>query len=497
MNELKLNAKWREILKLGKYHSNKESHPLYQNSYKSTIWLEKHKQLQKEAEILFATHQHLVDLKSNILERLAVDAAQAETQFSVAMTSHLEHLESLIELQKSRLETSLSNFSTDLMNLEMDFSHERTLILAKHHQDKAIATGILRRLDREFNESETDFKNEWNSLREDIKNKHLEEKHALRIQLDGTIEELWRQFQNALDQYTLNTEDRKKHFEELKAKDLKNSSEIDIQMKKLVQIQESIAHLKSKLNHNSQQHSYRIQSLSKQKQTLSKAFLQLKKHLYQIRTLHEDQLTKMIVKTSDVASNLENMKKVAENIINLAEFNAKLVDKDDLIVHQLFAQFHEANKDLGHDLPETADDSDMPETIKNIESFYVPYNKACLDILKLKHAIHYSKQYNAVYQTQLKSYIQGFTVNQDTLNHKNSLMMVNGKSNVQPTAKIGNKAPAVQDAQVIYQSYLKYAGSVWPTPFHSFSLPSMTLIRSWKCYQHDFPNHENDFKLHE
>lgn len=41
----------------------------------------------------------------------------------------------------------------------------------------------------------------------------------------------------ALDQYTLNTEDRKKHFEDLKAKDFKNSAEIDVQMKKLVQIQ--------------------------------------------------------------------------------------------------------------------------------------------------------------------------------------------------------------------------------------------------------------------
>ena len=58
----------------------------------------------------------------------------------------------------------------------------------------------------------------------------------MRMQLEGAVEELWRQFQEALRQYNSTTEDRKKHFEELKAKDMKSAQEIEMQMRKLQKI---------------------------------------------------------------------------------------------------------------------------------------------------------------------------------------------------------------------------------------------------------------------
>ncbi len=56
-------------------------------------------------------------------------------------------------------------------------------------------TSMLGRLEHEYTEAEADAKHEYQSLREDVKNKNLEEKHGLRIQLEGMLEELWRQFQ--------------------------------------------------------------------------------------------------------------------------------------------------------------------------------------------------------------------------------------------------------------------------------------------------------------
>ena len=66
---------------------------------------------------------------------------------------------------------------------------------------------------------------------------NLEEKHALRIQLEGTVEDLWRQFQQALKNYNETTEERKIAFENLKAKDEKSAKEIETQMRKLQRIQ--------------------------------------------------------------------------------------------------------------------------------------------------------------------------------------------------------------------------------------------------------------------
>jgi capsule polysaccharide export protein KpsE/RkpR len=94
-------------------------------------------------------------------------------------------------------------------------------------------------MEQDFQETEADAKHEYSSLKDDVKNKNLEEKHALRIQLEGTVEDLWRQFQAALNQYNASTEERKKQFEDLKQKDQKNAKEIEQQMKKLVKLQVS------------------------------------------------------------------------------------------------------------------------------------------------------------------------------------------------------------------------------------------------------------------
>ena len=91
-------------------------------------------------------------------------------------------------------------------------------LIAKHAKEKSDIMGIMGRMEHEFNETEADSKHEFSSIKDDIKNKNLEEKHSLRIQLEGTVEELWRQFQQALNQYTAATDERKKQFEDLKQK---------------------------------------------------------------------------------------------------------------------------------------------------------------------------------------------------------------------------------------------------------------------------------------
>ena len=55
----------------------------------------------------------------------------------------------------------------------------------------------------------------------------------MRVQLEMTVEDLWNQFQAALRNYQETTEERKKSFEELKAKDEKSAKEIEMQMRKL------------------------------------------------------------------------------------------------------------------------------------------------------------------------------------------------------------------------------------------------------------------------
>ena len=65
---------------------------------------------------------------------------------------------------------------------------------------------------------------------------NLEEKHALRVQLENKVDDLWLQFREALQNYNLTTEERKTAFEALKVKDERSAKEIESQMRKLQRI---------------------------------------------------------------------------------------------------------------------------------------------------------------------------------------------------------------------------------------------------------------------
>ncbi|KAH6582119.1 hypothetical protein BASA60_002133 [Batrachochytrium salamandrivorans] len=170
-------------------------------------------------------------------ETLAHDLVEAEEQYSTALQSHLINIDTLIDLQNARLLSLETQLEEDSRMLDIEFSSERkdTRLVSSsskthwrllklqslHAREKTEILEIMARAEHEFQEAEADARHEYSSIKDDVKNKNLEEKHALRIQLEGTVEDLWRQFQSTLNQYNSSTEERKRQFEELKQKDQK------------------------------------------------------------------------------------------------------------------------------------------------------------------------------------------------------------------------------------------------------------------------------------
>lgn len=95
-----------------------------------------------------------------------------------------------------------------------------------------------------------DIRQEFQSLRDELKNRTQDDKHALRISLEAAVENLWKQFQTAQKHYNESTHERRKEFEKLQMKDQKSSFEIEQQMKKLAKIQENINSLRQRMAAN-------------------------------------------------------------------------------------------------------------------------------------------------------------------------------------------------------------------------------------------------------
>jgi archaellum component FlaC len=157
--------------------------------------------------------------------------------------------------------------------------------------------------------------------------------------LESTVEDLWRQFQLALTQYTSSTDDRKRQFEELKQRDTKNAKEIEHQMKRLVKLQENIAHLKAKLSNGSKDSEEKSHSLKEEKEAIQVHFQNLKHKMNSFREEEKRKLTSMTVLSNGVIKELASKVEKAEQILKLSEMNRKLETEPEKVL--LFSESSE------------------------------------------------------------------------------------------------------------------------------------------------------------
>jgi len=308
LNMLKINNRWREIMKIAKS-----------------------KELKNQAEILEQVHKRHFDSKNHSIKNLEKEILEANKQFSTALQSHLINVDNLIDLQVKRLNNLELQFSVDLNMLENEFNIEKSKLQSKHFKEKTNILGIINRMEQEYLEEEADSKHEHQSIRDDIRNKNLEEKHALRIQLEGVIEDLWKKFHDVLDQYNANTEIWKKDFEDLKIKDRDHSKEIELQMKKLTKLQDMIVKLKSKYSNNHKEYNQKNQLLKKDKELIQSHFQELKRKLNKYRENEKEKLITLTTISNKTIKNLKEKVSMAEKILRVAEMNRKMEMEEEKI----------------------------------------------------------------------------------------------------------------------------------------------------------------------
>lgn len=116
-------------------------------------------------------------------------------------------------------------------------NREQNEILARHEERMIEMKKLIAVMENEQAESEADCKQEFEAQREEIKNKNSEEYNVLKIQLEGSVEDLEHQFDHAHKSYLNGTEHRTRAFEKLTKNDSEAAYVIELKMKKLQKLQ--------------------------------------------------------------------------------------------------------------------------------------------------------------------------------------------------------------------------------------------------------------------
>lgn len=393
----------------------------------------KSKELKKDIEILSQTFERVVDRKESVIKSLAKDLMEAEEQYAMALRSHLQNVDSLIDLQRHRMEQLHKEFNLEQQTLMEEFDTERSMMQEQHEREMNELQDILFAMEQNFSDRENEAKSDFQSMRDEIKNKNLEEKHALRVQLEAAIEKLWEEFNEALKNYQDTTEERKKAFEELKAKDEKSAKEIEMQMRKLQRISENISQLKSKMAANGRECEERNRQLREERELMLAHFQDLKGQMNKLRASEHERLTKLTLQSNAALKELKRKSEKGEHILRLSEMCRKLETEEEKVL-PFYASSLTAEEQEDVDAAVLEPPSEPLAAVmyeySGLENFWKRFNKVMLDKVALDKEKSILLQENNQLRTLLKQYLDGISVNDEILSQVNPLFVVNHKTNV-------------------------------------------------------------------
>ncbi|PAA70359.1 hypothetical protein BOX15_Mlig009197g3, partial [Macrostomum lignano] len=421
LNQYKLNHQWRNIMR----------------EVKS-------KELKRDIEILSQTFERVVDRKESVLKSLVKDIEEADDQLSLAVRAHLQNVDRLIDIQNRRVSKLTSEYHAEKEIIREEFDSEEAYVSEQQDRDMKDLQDVLYGLEESFMEKEVDARAEFQSMRDEIKNKNNEEKHSLRILLEGKVDDYWNQFNDAKKAYNEATRDKKAMFEDYKQRDERSSNEIERQMRMLQKINSQIAAVKQKMALNSRTYDERNRMLKEEREKMMLHFQQLKAQMNKIRELQREKLTKMTLESNGALKELRRQGDKADRILKLAEMCRKLeTEEEKVLPFPATSLTPEEMDDVAVALKEEPNEplAAAMRRYQNLEEFWRRFNKVMLDKLALDKEKSVLMSENMQLRSLLKQYLDGVSVNDEILSSVNPLIVVNGRSNV-------NLKPPMQDPRV-------------------------------------------------
>ena len=223
----------------------------------------------------------------------------AEEQYQTTIRSHLQMVDSLLDLQYLRMRALTDEYEKNLHQMEEEFDTERTEIINAHGRQKKDILDIKSAMENDISEAEADARQEFESQREELKKRNSEEYNVLKISLESCIEDLENQFHNSHAVYLASTNSRTQSFKELTERDAASARIIEKRMRKLTRLHDSLSHWRTKIATNTREWEERNRSLRDEKDTMAKHYQELKGRMNRFRDAENERIKALAIHSSN------------------------------------------------------------------------------------------------------------------------------------------------------------------------------------------------------
>ncbi|KAK2857919.1 hypothetical protein Q7C36_005838 [Tachysurus vachellii] len=442
--------------KLQKEERNSKTnlHKLNQQ-WRSSLRQTRAAELREDFAILSQTFERVVDCKDNVIKLLVSDLSEAEQQSALAHRAHLQCLDHLLEIQKSRLAALESHWNTNVKELSTDYSTEREQILKRHEQETEYLEAASFALEQRYAGIDNEARQDYQSAHDDIKNRDIEDKHALRIQMEGTVEDLWQQFQHEHQKYTEATEDRQIAFDSLRATDQRNAQEADLQMKHMQKLQGTINALRSHLSSDQRENETFVHGLRAECEEVTQKVQQLRAELSSAQAAEKTLLANHTMYSNNTIKKLQDIIGEGDTLLRLAGVCRKLETEQEKVLPFYTSSLNaeELRQEKAHAMEVMSEE--LAKTMMDytgLEKFWQRYNKVVLERLCLEREKKVLGWENQQLRILLKQYLDGVSVNDEVLQQQNSLLMLSSPSlQASPASETQTitRRPVIEAAHVV------------------------------------------------
>ena len=205
-----------------------------------------------------------------------------------------------------------------------EFEREKEIVDSKFAQEKKDLQSVITHIEQEENAREAEAKYAYEQLREEIRNRALEDINMLRISLDAQIEELEHHFETAHLNYLQLTAQKTHDFKELTQTDQKLTKDIEHMRKKVDTLRTSIQHWRAKTRQLGRETEERNRLLLAEKHTIQKHYQQLKGRIKTYRLNQTQRLLHLSQMANSCMIKLSSKLETARSLLGVTELSRKM-----------------------------------------------------------------------------------------------------------------------------------------------------------------------------
>lgn len=445
-------------------------------------------EIRSDIQVLSQQHEREVDRRDAVIAMLEKDLEDAEGQYMTVFRGHMQAIDSLMDLQHLRIQDLDREFKEGIRLTAEEYEEERAEILAAHAKHKKDLLDILSAMEVDFNNQRAEADAEFEAEKTEVKNTAQEEYHVLRIQMSTQIDEAEEAYDKMYSVYLQLTDERTQQFQAMAQRDKDDAKDIEREMNRLLRLNQSVAHWRSKIATNNDDWAERNAALREEKEVMTKHYSQLKAQMDRFRRGQQARLKELSRQSGAAMDTLGERISLAERILRLADLCRKLETEQEKVLPFWSPAEALADEVLEGDLQaaraEMASSSAGAEGVEDwavgpsgglmttklegmegpgiglgrrdagdvtqlapkeewaaagldangevvaswayLDNFFKKYNKVLLDVSSIRRERSRLEEENEELRRILKSYLDGISVTEDVIsNPVNSLLIVN------------------------------------------------------------------------